>query len=47
DSMRQVNVKGVVYRPVADQMPVAKLALAYRRGDTSPTLRNFILKVTG
>ncbi|MDI4725590.1 hypothetical protein MJL06_23035, partial [Salmonella enterica subsp. enterica serovar Montevideo] len=38
DSMRQVNVKGVVYRPVADQMPVAKLALAYRRGDTSPTL---------
>ncbi|MEY5394512.1 hypothetical protein, partial [Salmonella enterica] len=21
--------------------------LAYRRGDTSPTLRNFILKVTG
>ncbi|HGY2281771.1 TPA: itaconate degradation transcriptional regulator RipR [Citrobacter braakii] len=45
-SMRQVNVMGVVYRPIADQIPGAKLALAYRRGDTSPALRNFVLKTT-
>lgn len=44
-SMSQVQVTGVVYRPVADQTPSVKLALAYRRGDTSPTLRNFVLQV--
>ncbi|CRY72451.1 itaconate degradation transcriptional regulator RipR [Yersinia pseudotuberculosis] len=44
-SMSQVKVIGVVYRHIADQTPTAKLALAYRRGDTSPVLRNFVLTV--
>lgn len=45
-SMTQVNVLGVVFRPIAGQHPVAKLALAHRRADTSPVLRNFVLKTT-
>ncbi|MFB4357975.1 LysR family transcriptional regulator [Pantoea sp. BS_4] len=43
-SMAQVKVKGVVFRKIDNEAPVAKLALAFRRADTSPVLRNFVLK---
>jgi DNA-binding transcriptional LysR family regulator len=43
-SMRAVKVPGVVYRDVSGAAPVARLALASRRGDTSPILRNFIAR---
>jgi len=41
-SMSQLSVTGVVYRRIAGQSPTARVALAYRRGDTSPAVRNFI-----
>jgi DNA-binding transcriptional LysR family regulator len=41
-SMRQLQVKGVVYREVKGNAPIARLALAFRRGDTSKIVRNFI-----
>jgi DNA-binding transcriptional LysR family regulator len=43
-SMGQLGVKGVVYRSIAGQSPVARLALAYRRGETSTVVRNFIAR---
>ncbi|OSQ38890.1 LysR family transcriptional regulator [Thalassospira mesophila] len=41
-SMGQLQVRGVVYRPVMDVPPIAFLALAYRRDTTSSVIRNFI-----
>jgi DNA-binding transcriptional LysR family regulator len=41
-SMRQLQVTGVVYRKVRGDAPVAHLALAHRRGETSSIIRNFI-----
>jgi DNA-binding transcriptional LysR family regulator len=41
-SMRQLQVKGVVYRDVKGSAPIARLALAFRRGDTSKIVRNFV-----
>ncbi|QGY33268.1 LysR family transcriptional regulator [Pantoea cypripedii] len=43
-SMGQVKVNGVVFRQIADEAPTAKLALAFRRSDTSPILRNFVMQ---
>jgi DNA-binding transcriptional LysR family regulator len=43
-SMSQVRVTGVAYREIAGQSPTARLALAYRRGETSPVVRNFIAR---
>jgi DNA-binding transcriptional LysR family regulator len=43
-SMSQLGVKGVVYRPIAGRSPVTRLALAYRRGETSTVVRNFIAR---
>jgi DNA-binding transcriptional LysR family regulator len=40
-SMSQVRVNGVAYRQIAGQSPTARLALAHRRGETSPVVRNF------
>jgi hypothetical protein len=40
----QVRVEGMAYRPIAGQSPTAGLALAYRRGETSPVVRNFITR---
>lgn len=42
ESIRHVQVAGVVYRPVEGITATARLALAWRQGDTSPFLRNFI-----
>jgi DNA-binding transcriptional LysR family regulator len=41
-SMRQLQVTGVAYREVKGEAPIAHLALAYRRGETSKIVRNFI-----
>jgi len=43
-SMMQVRVTGIVYRQIAGQSPTTRLALAYRRGETSPVVRNFIAR---
>ena len=43
-SMSQLQVSGVIYRPIAGQAPTARLALAYRRGETSAVVRNFIAR---
>ena len=43
-SMSQLQVSGVAYRPIAGQAPTARLALAYRRGETSAVVRNFIAR---
>jgi DNA-binding transcriptional LysR family regulator len=44
ESMCQLQVSGVTYRPIAGQTPTARVALAYRRGETSPVVRNFIMR---
>ncbi|WLB51980.1 LysR family transcriptional regulator [Bradyrhizobium japonicum] len=41
-SMRQLHVTGVTYRAVKGEAPIARLALAFRRGETSKIVRNFI-----
>ena len=43
-SMMQVRVTGIAYRQIADQSPTTQLALACRRGETSPVVRNFIAR---
>jgi DNA-binding transcriptional LysR family regulator len=43
-SMMQVRVAGMAYRQIAGQAPTTGLALAYRRGETSPVVRNFIAR---
>jgi DNA-binding transcriptional LysR family regulator len=44
-SMSQLQIPGVVYRPIAGEaVPAAPLALAHRRGETSPLVRNFIAR---
>jgi DNA-binding transcriptional LysR family regulator len=43
-SMMQVRVTGIAYRQIAGQSPTTRLALAYRRGNTAPILRNFIAR---
>ena len=41
-SMRQLQVIGVAYRPIAGEAPMAQLSLASRRGERSVLVRNFI-----
>jgi DNA-binding transcriptional LysR family regulator len=43
-SMMQVRVTGIAYRRIAGQSPTTRLALACRRGETSPVVRNFIAR---
>jgi hypothetical protein len=43
-SLRQVQVTGVAYRDIEGLTPVAKLALASRRGETSDIVRNFMAR---
>lgn len=43
-SMSQVAVAGVVYRPIAGDAPIARIALANRRGDTGAIVRNFVAR---
>ena len=43
-SMTQVRVTGIAYRRIAGQSPTTGLALAFRRGETSPVVRNFIAR---
>jgi DNA-binding transcriptional LysR family regulator len=41
-SMQQLQMDGVAYLPIKGEAPMARLSLAYRRGDTSTILRNFL-----
>ncbi len=41
-SMAQVQVKGVVYRPIAGDAPMARLSLAYSKDNRSTVLKNFV-----
>jgi DNA-binding transcriptional LysR family regulator len=43
-SMGQLQITGAVYCPIAGEAPVARLALAHRRGETSPIVRNFVAR---
>jgi DNA-binding transcriptional LysR family regulator len=43
-SMMQLRVAGIAYRQIAGQSPTTRLALAYRRGETSPMVRNFLAR---
>ena len=44
-SMSQLQIPGVAYRAIAGEaVPTALLALAHRRGETSPIVRNFIAR---
>jgi DNA-binding transcriptional LysR family regulator len=43
-SMSQLQVSGVTYRPIAGRAPTARIALAYRRRETSAVVRNFIAR---
>jgi DNA-binding transcriptional LysR family regulator len=43
-SMSQLQITGVAYRTIAGEFPVTPLALAYRRGETSATVRNFVAR---
>jgi DNA-binding transcriptional LysR family regulator len=43
-SMSQLQIAGVTYRPIAGQAPMARIAMACRRGETSPIVRNFIAR---
>lgn len=43
-SMMQVRVTGIAYREIAGQSPTTRLALAFRRGETSSVVRNFIAR---
>jgi DNA-binding transcriptional LysR family regulator len=41
-SMSQLCIAGVTYRAIAGNVPIVRLALAYRRTDTSHIVRNFV-----
>jgi DNA-binding transcriptional LysR family regulator len=41
-SVRCIQLPNVVYRPLADPLPKAELSVAFRRGDASMAVRNFI-----
>jgi DNA-binding transcriptional LysR family regulator len=43
-SMSQLRITGVVYRKIAGQAPTARLALAFRRGETSAMVHNFVAR---
>jgi DNA-binding transcriptional LysR family regulator len=43
-SMSQLQISGVAYRAIAGEAPIARLALAHRRGETSAIVRNFIAR---
>jgi DNA-binding transcriptional LysR family regulator len=42
ESMRQLQMTGVTYREVKGDAPLSRLALVYRRGETSKIVRNFV-----
>jgi DNA-binding transcriptional LysR family regulator len=41
-SLQALQVKGVVFKAIHDVSPITRLALAWRRTDTSPFLTNFL-----
>ena len=47
DSVRRLNIAGVVYRPIVEAMPKAELCVAWRADDTTPALLALIDVVQG
>ncbi|MFJ8487698.1 LysR substrate-binding domain-containing protein [Streptomyces sp. NPDC094038] len=45
DSLRRVQIPGVVYRPLADVAPTTRLVGAYRKGETSPAVLGVIRRL--
>ncbi|MEU6253879.1 LysR substrate-binding domain-containing protein [Streptomyces sp. NPDC047043] len=45
DSLRRVQIPGVVYRPLADVALTTRLVGAYRKGETSPAVRGVIRRL--
>ncbi|HYD30533.1 MAG TPA: LysR substrate-binding domain-containing protein [Azospirillaceae bacterium] len=43
--LEQLRAQGVVYRPLADVHPTSPMAVAFRRGDRSPTAKAFVAVV--
>lgn len=43
--LQHLSVKGVIYRPIADQFPTLKLALSWRQTEDSPVIRQFLAVV--
>ncbi|MEC7257107.1 MAG: LysR substrate-binding domain-containing protein, partial [Pseudomonadota bacterium] len=41
-SMRFLQVPGVAYLGITGHAPLARLAVAHRRGETGPLVRNFL-----
>jgi len=41
-SLSQVHADGVCFLPINGEQPPANIALAYRRGDRSRAVRNFV-----
>lgn len=44
-ALSQLQMTGVVYRPVLGEPPIARLTLVYRRGETSPVVRAFVARL--
>jgi DNA-binding transcriptional LysR family regulator len=41
-SYQMLSVRGLVYRPLAEKFPALKLALAWRKQESSPMVREFV-----
>jgi DNA-binding transcriptional LysR family regulator len=41
-ALQNLSAKGVVYRPLSDNFPTLKLALAWRKNESSPVVHEFI-----
>ena len=46
-SMSRIHVDGAVFREIKGQAPIARLALAHRKGETSMFIRNFMATALG
>jgi DNA-binding transcriptional LysR family regulator len=40
--MQNLSVKGLVYRPLAGDLPTLKLAIAHRQSEDSPVVHQFL-----
>lgn len=40
--LQNLSAKGVVYRPLSDDFPKLKLAMAWRQNESSPVVHEFI-----
>ena len=45
--MSSLRIPGVVFRPISDSPPIARLSAAYRRGENRSPVRNFLRQLRG